>query len=68
MPAWAVLFLIAVPLFAQGDKLYTSCCANCHGDVAKMPQVYQVASLRMGWCINCHVQRKVTRDCTVCHY
>ena len=43
-------------------------CANCHGDVAQMPQVYQVESLRMGWCINCHVQRKVTRDCTVCHY
>jgi len=43
-------------------------CANCHGDVAKMPQVYQVESLRMGWCIECHKARKVTRDCTVCHY
>ena len=43
-------------------------CANCHGDVASMPQVYRVETLRMGWCINCHVQRKVSRDCTVCHY
>jgi hypothetical protein len=43
-------------------------CANCHGDVTRMPQVYQVQSLRMGWCVTCHVQRKVTRDCTVCHY
>jgi hypothetical protein len=43
-------------------------CANCHGDVTRMPQVYQVETLRMGWCINCHVQRKVSRDCTVCHY
>ena len=43
-------------------------CANCHGDVTRMPQVYKVETLRMGWCINCHVQRKVSRDCTVCHY
>jgi hypothetical protein len=43
-------------------------CANCHGDVAAMPQVYQVESLRMGWCIDCHVARKVSRDCTACHY
>ncbi len=43
-------------------------CANCHGDVAKMPQVSQVETLRMGWCIECHKARKVTRDCSVCHY
>jgi len=30
--------------------------------------VYRVESLKMGWCIRCHVQRKVSRDCTVCHY
>jgi hypothetical protein len=30
--------------------------------------VYQVAPLTMGWCINCHVQKQVTRDCVVCHY
>jgi len=22
----------------------------------------------MGWCISCHIERKVTRDCTACHY
>lgn len=43
-------------------------CATCHGAVNRMAQVSQVQSLRMGWCIECHVQRKVTRDCTVCHY
>ncbi len=48
--------------------LGTEGCTNCHGDVRTMPQVYQVATLRMGWCINCHVQRNVSRDCTVCHY
>ena len=22
----------------------------------------------MGWCISCHVEQDVSRDCTVCHY
>ncbi len=48
--------------------LGTESCATCHGDVRAMPQVYQVATLKMGWCINCHVQRQVGRDCTLCHY
>ncbi len=48
--------------------LGTQSCGLCHGDVAKMPQVYQVATLNMGWCVTCHVQRGVSRDCTVCHY
>ena len=43
-------------------------CANCHGEINRMPQVYQVATLRMGWCIRCHVARKVSRDCSVCHF
>ena len=43
-------------------------CATCHGDVQHMPQVYQVTTLRMGWCVRCHVEHKVTRDCSVCHY
>lgn len=51
------------------DKALSSdACATCHGDVKAMPQVHQVASLTMGWCVNCHVEKKVTRDCTVCHY
>jgi hypothetical protein len=44
-------------------------CATCHGDVARMPQVFRVNNVNnMGWCINCHLERKVTRDCTACHY
>ena len=45
-------------------------CVNCHGDVAGMAQVYRIkeTTLSMGWCIRCHVQRGVSRDCTVCHY
>ncbi len=48
--------------------LGTQSCTKCHGDVQGMPQVYQVSTLRMGWCVSCHVQNKVSRDCTVCHY
>lgn len=43
-------------------------CQTCHGEVQKMPQVYQYSSLNMGWCVNCHVERKVRYDCSTCHY
>ena len=44
-------------------------CATCHGDVARMPQVFKVNQVdRMGFCITCHIERKVSRDCSVCHY
>ena len=48
--------------------LGTGGCTTCHGDVQNMAQVYQVSTLRMGWCVRCHVERKVSRDCSVCHY
>jgi hypothetical protein len=44
-------------------------CGTCHGDVARMAQVYQVNNVNnMGFCITCHVERRVNRDCTACHY
>lgn len=44
-------------------------CATCHGNVARMPQVFMVNRVTdMGFCISCHIERKVTRDCTTCHY
>ena len=30
-------------------------CQTCHGQIQEMYQVYQYASLNMGWCVNCHV-------------
>lgn len=49
--------------------LGSTACATCHGDVARMPQVYKVNNINnMGWCINCHLERNVSRDCSVCHY
>jgi hypothetical protein len=29
-------------------------CENCHGRVDKMALDYQVETLSMGWCLNCH--------------
>jgi hypothetical protein len=43
-------------------------CQTCHGEVQKMNQVFQYASLNMGWCVNCHVERKARYDCSACHY
>jgi hypothetical protein len=54
-------------------------CANCHGQVTAIAD--QIASgdqqkglpvrreidQTMGWCINCHKERKVSVDCYVCH-
>lgn len=29
-------------------------CSTCHGDVARMPLMYQAAPLQMEWCLACH--------------
>ena len=42
-------------------------CADCHGNVEEMEAAVQVESLNMGWCLNCHQERGVTRDCLACH-
>jgi hypothetical protein len=40
-----------------------------HAHVARMPQVWEVNNVNnMGFCINCHRERKVSQDCSVCHY
>lgn len=43
-------------------------CQECHGPVETMRVVEQVPSLQMGWCIQCHEERRVRTDCFVCHY
>ncbi len=44
-------------------------CQTCHGDVASMDRVTQVAPLSMGWCVNCHRQpeNNASINCTTCH-
>ncbi len=43
-------------------------CAECHGNVEEMEAAVQVESLSMGWCVTCHEERDVTKDCLACHY
>lgn len=43
-------------------------CQQCHGPVQEMAEIRVVQPLRMGWCIDCHQERKVRFDCSVCHY
>ncbi|MEO6068082.1 MAG: cytochrome c3 family protein [Gemmatimonadales bacterium] len=51
------------------QALGSTACATCHGDVARMPQVFQVNNVNnMGWCVTCHLERGVNRDCTACHF
>jgi Cytochrome c7 and related cytochrome c len=49
--------------------LGANACQTCHGDVARMPRIFMVNNINnMGFCITCHVDRKIIRDCTTCHY
>lgn len=43
-------------------------CQECHGPVETMAKVEQVAPMQMGWCLDCHKQKKARVDCSVCHY
>lgn len=48
-------------------------CQECHGQVQEMENAIiepdeAWGNGKMGWCINCHVEREVNRDCTTCHY
>lgn len=50
-------------------------CAECHGEVERMDEVRQVASLRMDWCLECHRRAQAERragraaltECVTCH-
>lgn len=45
-------------------------CQTCHGPVETMERVRQASTLGMGWCVDCHREKKVARllDCATCHY
>jgi|Deesub1362B_J571_1020462.scaffolds.fasta_scaffold05336_2 hypothetical protein len=42
-------------------------CATCHGEVRVMPEIRQVRSLKMGWCVDCHRAKAAPLDCYTCH-
>ena len=42
-------------------------CADCHGPVATRDVLAKEVSTSMSACMNCHVARKASTACTVCH-
>jgi hypothetical protein len=70
---WVRVHLIArhahFPHQRHIKALGPNACTTCHGDVNRMPQVFKVNNANnMGFCITCHLERNVSRDCSVCHY
>ena len=44
-------------------------CQECHGIVEEIEVIEEVEQpLKMGWCVQCHVDNEASIDCTVCHY
>ncbi len=55
-------------------------CQRCHGAVEEHDKVFMQVdtvwwpwglpsqTLEMGWCIQCHREKKVSQDCYTCHY
>ena len=43
-------------------------CQACHGPVETMDRVVPVKHINMGFCVDCHTQRKATLDCVACHH
>jgi Cytochrome c7 and related cytochrome c len=42
-------------------------CAECHGAVDRMAEVYETQPLTMAFCLDCHRARDASTDCTACH-
>lgn len=43
-------------------------CATCHGNVAGQTVARRNVNMTMGFCVNCHNEKKAPTDCLTCHY
>jgi predicted CXXCH cytochrome family protein len=43
-------------------------CQSCHGPVQTMDRVVPVKEINMGFCVDCHTEKKATLDCVACHH
>jgi hypothetical protein len=43
-------------------------CATCHGEVAKQTVAERSVNHSMGFCVDCHREKKASNDCLTCHY
>ena len=43
-------------------------CTTCHGNIAEGTVAERNVDLTMGFCVNCHNERKASIDCLTCHF
>ena len=43
-------------------------CTTCHGNIAEGTVARRNVDLTMGFCVNCHNERKASIDCLTCHF
>jgi hypothetical protein len=43
-------------------------CTTCHGDIASGTVAERNVDLNMGFCVNCHNEKKASIDCLTCHF
>jgi hypothetical protein len=43
-------------------------CNTCHGDLSQMTVAERVVNHTMGFCVDCHKEKKASNDCLTCHY
>jgi len=43
-------------------------CPTCHGDMTQQTVAVHAVEMTMGFCLDCHKQKKVSIDCLTCHY
>lgn len=43
-------------------------CKTCHGDMTQQTVAVRAINMTMGFCLDCHKQKKASIDCVTCHY
>ena len=43
-------------------------CTTCHGNIGEGTVAQRNVDLNMGFCVNCHKERKASLDCLTCHF
>ena len=43
-------------------------CSTCHGNIAEQTVAQRNVDMTMGFCVNCHREKKAPTDCLTCHF
>ena len=43
-------------------------CSTCHGNIGAQSVAQRNVEMTMGFCVNCHKERKASIDCLTCHF